>query len=103
LHDLDARIERMYRRDRRIAIALVIVLVMTLGVVFAAIAAWASPEVRLALALAGSALVLFNGAAIGAMLRHNRADRRFIYTLDIKHLDEHRASRLQSTLQPDVS
>lgn len=84
----------MYRRDSLIAIALVVVLMATLGIVYRAIYPHAgSGAVRAVLAVAALVLVLFNAASIRAMLRHNRADRTFIYTLDIKHLDEYRLAR----------
>ena len=37
--------------------------------------------------------LIFNTAAILAMLRHYREDRDFMYGLDIKFLDEARAAR----------
>ena len=47
-----------------------------------------------ALLLTGGAIVLiFNTAAIVAMLRHYREDRDFMYGLDIKFLDEARAAK----------
>ena len=84
----------MYGRDRAIAVALLVVLAGTLGLVYLATTRFV-PDVgiRLALACAALALLGFNVASIRAMLRHNREDRTFIYTLDIKHLDEYRASR----------
>lgn len=42
------------------------------------------------LLFAGAVVLLFNTAAIVAMLRHYREDRDFIYGLDIKFLDEAR-------------
>ena len=39
-------------------------------------------------AVAGAVVLLFNTAAILAMLRHYREDRDFMYGLDIKFLDE---------------
>lgn len=94
MHDLEPRIRRMYNRDRAIAVALLVVLAGTLGLVFLATSRFVpDPGVRLALAVAALVLLAFNVASIRAMLRHNREDRTFIYTLDIKHLDEYRASR----------
>jgi hypothetical protein len=93
IDDLQRRIERLYRRDRWVSIALVIVLVCTLFVVYRATALFASPAVRGVLALSGGLLILFNAASIRALLRHNREDKTFIYTLDIKHLDEYRVER----------
>ena len=44
--------------------------------------------------LIGGALVLiYNTAAIMAMLRHYREDRDFMYGLDIKFLDAARAAK----------
>lgn len=84
----------MYDRDRAIAVLLLVVLAGTLGLVYVATTRYV-PDAGIRLALAGAALALlaFNVASIRAMLRHNREDRTFIYTLDIKHLDEYRASR----------
>ena len=49
---------------------------------------------RMILLLIGGAVVLlFNTAAILAMLRHYREDRDFMYGLDIKFLDEARAAK----------
>ena len=93
MHDPEPRLERMYRRDRLIALLLVTALIATLGTVFVATGRFAGSKVRGALAFAGAALIFFNGASIGAMLRHNREDRTFIYTLDLKHLDEYRRAR----------
>jgi hypothetical protein len=93
IQDLQRRIERLYRRDRMVSIVLVIVLVCTLFVVYRATALFASPAVRGVLAVSGGLLILFNAASIRALLRHNREDKTFIYTLDIKHLDEYRVER----------
>lgn len=84
----------MHRRDRLIALSLVAVLIATLATVYLAIAPLTSSSaVRGVLAISGMLLVMFNAASIWAMLRHNREDRAFIYTLDIKHLDEYRLDR----------
>ena len=90
MHDIEARIHRLYRRDRWVACLLVAVLLVTLAVVFVATSRFAaSIGVRAVLGAAGLLLIAFNTAAILAMLRHNREDRTFIYTLDIKHRDEY--------------
>jgi hypothetical protein len=93
MHDLDSRIERLYRRDQWISVALVAALVGTLWIVYWATGHFASGKVRAVLAGFGGLLIVFNGASIWALLRHNREDKTFIYTLDIKHLDEYRAAR----------
>ena len=38
-------------------------------------------------------LLIFNTACVGAKLRHYAEDKKFIYSLDIKHLDEMRKGR----------
>jgi len=94
MSDLGQRIEAMHRSDVRLAWSFVIGL--WLAVIFVAIATWdlAPNGLARALLLGGGAVVLvFNTAAIMAMLRHYREDRDFMYGLDIKFLDEARAAR----------
>ena len=93
MHDLEPRIERLYRRDQWIAVTIVVMLVITLWIVWWATQFFASGTVRAVLGVAGSLLIAFNGASIWALLKHNREDKAFIYTLDIKHLDEYRVAR----------
>jgi hypothetical protein len=91
---LDDRIESMHRRDVMVAWAFVIGL--WLAMMFVAAATWAlapSGQARTLLMIGGAIVLLFNTAAIVAMLRHYREDRDFMYGLDIKFLDEARASR----------
>ena len=92
--DLNQRIEAMHKRDVLIAWAFVIGL--WLAVIFVALATWnlaPSSGARILLLIAGAVILLFNTAAITAMLRHYREDRDFMYGLDIKFLDEARAAR----------
>ena len=94
MSDLSQRIEAMHRRDVRIAWAFVIGL--WLAVIFVALATWPlapSGGARIMLLIAGAIVLVFNTAAIMAMLRHYREDRDFMYGLDIKFLDEARAAR----------
>ncbi len=84
----------MHRRDVQIAWAFVIGL--WLAMVFVAFATWSlapTPGARTLLLIGGAIVLLFNTAAIMAMLRHYRTDRDFMYGLDIKFLDEARAAR----------
>ena len=37
--------------------------------------------------IAAAAVLIFNTASIGAMVKHYEDDKEFIYGLDIKHLD----------------
>ena len=84
----------MHKRDVLIAWAFVIGL--WLAVIFVALATWnlaPSSGARILLLIAGAVILLFNTAAITAMLRHYREDRDFMYGLDIKFLDAARAAR----------
>ncbi len=92
--DLTTRIATMHRRDVIGAWAFVIGLWLAIG--FVAIATWSlapSPLARIVLLAAGAVILIFNTAAITAMLRHYREDRDFMYGLDIKFLDEARAAQ----------
>ncbi|MDW4549808.1 hypothetical protein R5H32_10625 [Defluviimonas sp. D31] len=94
MSDLSRRIAAMHRRDVLVAWAFVIGL--WLAIVFVAIATWSlapSGSARTVLLIGGATLLVFNTAAILAMLRHYRQDRDFMYGLDIKFLDAARALR----------
>lgn len=84
----------MHRRDVLVAWAFVIGL--WFSIVFVALATWTlapNGAARTILLIAGAIVLLFNTAAILAMLRHYREDRDFMYGLDIKFLDEARGRR----------
>jgi hypothetical protein len=92
--ELNQRIEAMYRRDVRAAWAFIVVLWLSVG--FVAIATWPmAPDTgsRILLLAAGAAVLIFNTASIGAMVKHYAEDKHFIYGLDIRYLDEMRARR----------
>lgn len=92
--DLNRRIEAMHRRDVLVAWAFVIGL--WFAVIFVAMATWSlapSGGARIILLCAGAVVLIFNTAAILAMLRHYREDRDFMYGIDIKFLDEARSLR----------
>jgi hypothetical protein len=92
--DLNQRIEAMHRRDVLVAWAFVIGL--WCAVIFVAMATWdlaPNGTARVLLMIAGAIVLLFNTAAILAMLRHYREDRDFMYGLDIKFLDEARGRK----------
>ena len=87
--DLNQRIEAMHKRDVLIAWAFVVGL--WFAMIFVAIATWnlaPTAGARILLMIGGSTVLVFNTAAVLAMLRHYREDRDFIYGLDIKFLDE---------------
>ncbi|MDE2445479.1 MAG: hypothetical protein KGO94_04815 [Alphaproteobacteria bacterium] len=79
----------MHKRDVMVAWAFVIGL--WVAMIFVAIATWnlaPNGAARILLLIGGAIVLLFNTAAILAMLRHYREDRDFMYGLDIKFLDE---------------
>ena len=84
----------MHRRDVIVAWAFVIGL--WLAMVFVAWATWSiapSGSARALLLVGGVIVLVFNTAAILAMLRHYASDRDFMYGLDIKFLDVARAAK----------
>ena len=84
----------MHRGDIRIAWAFVIGL--WLAIIFVALGTWSlapSGGARILLLIGGALVLVFNTAAIMAMLRHYREDRDFMYGLDIKFLDAARAAK----------
>lgn len=88
MSDMNARIEAMHKGDIRVAWAFVVGL--WLAIIFVAIATWnlaPNGTARVLLLIAGATVLVFNTAAILAMLRHYREDREFMYGLDIKFLD----------------
>jgi hypothetical protein len=91
---LAERIDRMHARDRLGLIIFVVVLWCTM--LFALFTIWpfiSVPALRAILTIACGLVLIFNTAAIVAMLRHYADDKHFIYGLDLKHLDEMRARR----------
>jgi hypothetical protein len=84
----------MHRRDVLVAWAFVVGL--WFAVIFVALATWnlaPNSAARTLLLIGGAIVLIFNTAAILAMLRHYRLDRDFMYGLDIKFLDEARRRR----------
>ncbi len=94
MSDLTKRIETMHRRD--VAVAWAFVLGLWFAIIFVAIGTWSlapSGATRAVLLIGGAIVLLFNTAAILAMLRHYREDRDFMYGLDIQFLDEAREAK----------
>ncbi len=84
----------MHRRD--VLIAWAFVAGLWLAMIFVAIATWdlaPNGAARVLLMIGGAIVLLFNTAAILAMLKHYREDRDFMYGLDIKFYDEARGRR----------
>jgi hypothetical protein len=94
--DIDGRITAMHGRDVKVAWAFV--LGLWVAIVFVLWATWSiAPDsgARGILMIGAAILLVFNTAAIMAMLRHYREDRDFMYGLDLKHLDAARDQRGQ--------
>ncbi len=84
----EERIDKMYRGDVLGAWSFVLALWLAMG--FVAWATWdlaPNENVRYLLLGMGALVLLFNTAAIGAMVKHYKEDKAFIYGLDLKNLD----------------
>ncbi len=90
----DPRIASMHQRD--VVAAWTFVIGLWLAIVFVLWATWdiaPSSGARTVLLIGGLAVLVFNTAAILAMLAHYREDRDFIYGLDLRFLDALRSER----------
>jgi hypothetical protein len=86
--ELESRIDAMCGRDRAWAIFFVLMLWLVVGVVLTGIYGLVtSTGVKIALIGASLLVLIFNSAAIVAMIRHYEHDKQFIYGTDIRHLD----------------
>lgn len=84
----DPRIDKMFGQDRMWAIAaLVTVWALYTFVFFAILPHMNEDGVLAALAIAGGLVMLFNAAAIWAMVRHYQNDKAHIYGLDLHYQD----------------
>lgn len=88
-----ARIGRMYRGDCAWAIVALVTLWATIAFVFIKVVPGADPNIVLALAAGGAVLLIFNTAAIVALIRHYTADKTHLYGLDIFYIDAMRDAR----------
>ena len=86
--DLNQRIEALYQSDKRNAYILIALLWIV--VLFVIIMSWPyipDSGVRIVSLIGAAAILVFNTAAVMAMLSHYAEDKAFIYGLDIKMLD----------------
>jgi hypothetical protein len=89
MSDLNQRIEAMYQSDRKGALAFVVLLwIVILFVLFMSWPHIPDNGVRIVALIAAALVLIFNTASILAMLRNYETDKKFIYGLDIKSLDE---------------
>lgn len=93
-NDLQSRVDAMFTRDKIWAYGFVVVLWATLAFVYLSLAPLIPDmTVNIVILVAGIVVGLFNTMSIVAMISHYSHDRKFIYELDIRHLDERHASR----------
>ncbi|MER9917620.1 MULTISPECIES: hypothetical protein [unclassified Mesorhizobium] len=88
MSDLPQRIEALYRSDLRGSALLIICLWAT--ILFVLIMTWPyipDTGIKIVVAIAAAAVLIFNTAAILAMVNHYKEDKDFIYGLDIKNAD----------------
>ncbi|MER8654150.1 MULTISPECIES: hypothetical protein [unclassified Mesorhizobium] len=88
MSDLQQRIEALYRSDLRGSALLIICLWAT--ILFVLVMTWPyipDTGIKIVVAIAAAAVLIFNTAAILAMVNHYKEDKDFIYGLDIKNAD----------------
>ncbi len=94
MSDQKQRIEALYRSDVRGSALLIVCLWAT--ILFVLIMTWPyipDAGIRVVVAVAAAAVLIFNTAAILAMVNHYKEDKQFIYGLDIKNADKFRNRR----------
>jgi hypothetical protein len=85
---LDPRINKMFGKDRMWAVAALIGIWALYSFVFYAVMPHVNDDAVLgALLVSGGLVMLFNAAAIWAMIRHYGEDKAHIYGLDLHYLD----------------
>jgi len=88
MSDMQQRIEALYRSDVRGSIVLIVCL--WAAVLFVLVMTWPyipDQGIKVVVTVAAAAVLVFNTAAILAMVNHYKEDKEFIYGLDIKHAD----------------
>ncbi len=87
--DHDPRVDAMYGRDRLAALIALIALWATLIFVFLKVVPLTgSADVLYVLATGVGLVLIFNTAAIVAMINHYSEDRKHIYGLDLHYFDQ---------------
>lgn len=91
--DLKSRIQRMFVQDCCMAYVDVILLwAAILFVLISILQIVQDSNIRLAMYIASTMLLVFNTASVLAMTKHFSEDKQFIYGLDIQNLDVNRAA-----------
>lgn len=97
--DLERRIDAMLSTDRLWAWGLVIGLWLSYAFVFFAINTINTDgTIKLVLIIGGALVLMYNTASITEMIVHYKEDKNDIYGIDIKHMDEMRARKNQTTI-----
>ena len=85
---MDPRVDKMFGKDRMWAlVALISVWALYTFVFYELMPHLTDDGVKLALLISGGLVMLFNAAAIWAMLKHYGEDKAHIYGLDLHYLD----------------
>jgi hypothetical protein len=88
---MQSRVDRMFARDRIWAWGFVIALWIVLAFVYFAVSGYiVDGTAKIVAAIAAVLVGVFNTASIAAMISHYGHDKKFIYELDIRHLDANR-------------
>lgn len=94
--DMQVRIQKMFMGDAIFAWGFVAVLWAAIGFVYVMISSGlGGGSIQTVLLVSGALVLLFNTAAIFAMIRHYAHEKDIIYTIDLRHLDAMRAARNQ--------
>lgn len=92
--DLSKRIDAMFRKDAIWGYGFVVALWMAYFYVFFAIRLVnVDSSITLAMLIGGAMVLVYNTASMIAMVRHYAEDKEFIYSIDIRHLDEMRGRK----------
>lgn len=93
-YSMQARIDRMFKLDGFFAYLLLACLWASYIFVFFAILHFVSDgSTRIGMMVGAAVVLIYNTAAVGAMIKHYAEDKRYIYEIDIRHLDEARAAK----------
>jgi archaellum biogenesis protein FlaJ (TadC family) len=86
---IQEQMEKMYQRDRWMAIASVVAMLIVLPFVYVALLEnMPGTGTKVVLAAAGVVLLIYNVASMLALVRNYRRDKDFIYRRDVAHLRE---------------
>jgi hypothetical protein len=86
---IQGQMDTMYQRDRWMAIAMVVAMLIVLPFVYIALLGnMPGTGTKLVLAASGVVLLVYNIASMLALVRNYRRDKDFIYRRDVAHLRE---------------